>query len=477
MEDLKYYLINLKHPYRVKKLKNLTAEKREEILEYFRTHRICKYCGGIYESVKRTGLHSCDNPECKEKCQNHKMEVKEKRENNNLEKYGTKYYLNEDARKAARDRQTSEDRRNRVIKARETRIKRYGSASYNNEEKSKETKIRKYGSMENFTRMKSAKMKEIAKNWDFDTINAKRADTMKKITDENPNYYKEKTTKGKNTKLEKYGDENYNNIEKHRQTIKEKYNVDNVSQIPGVQDKVKQTNLEKYGETHAMKTEKFKDKAKETSLKIYGTEYAAQSREIKDKTIQTNIERYGTPYAQQRHLKNLDDLNANFITKNFIHNGVLEYPAALEYFGYKSSASPIISILQEAGIQFTIKRQYCLLENKFLDDFSYYTQVDILRQGVLEPLTYKADGLILNADFRFREWEFGVDDKIAVEFLGDYWHGYKNNEELTHFGETFSSLYRKTFKRFDKVKACGYTILYVWESDYLENGLAGVKKY
>jgi hypothetical protein len=38
----------------------------------------------------------------------------------------------------------------------------------------------------------------------------------------------------KQTKLERYGDEKYNNIELHKETIMENYGVTNVSQLPHV---------------------------------------------------------------------------------------------------------------------------------------------------------------------------------------------------------------------------------------------------
>jgi hypothetical protein len=62
--------------------------------------------------------------------------------------------------------------------------------------------------------------------------------------------------KGKQTKLEKYGDENYNNIKKHKETNLEKYGVDFVLKKKEFRDKGKITKLQKYGNENYVNVEK-----------------------------------------------------------------------------------------------------------------------------------------------------------------------------------------------------------------------------
>ena len=52
---------------------------------------------------------------------------------------------------------------------------------------------------------------------------------------------KEIKEKGKKTKLEKYGDENYNNKEKYKETCQKKYGVDYALSSNIVRDKIKET--------------------------------------------------------------------------------------------------------------------------------------------------------------------------------------------------------------------------------------------
>jgi very-short-patch-repair endonuclease len=65
---------------------------------------------------------------------------------------------------------------------------------------------------------------------------------------------------------------------------------------------------------------------------------------------------------------------------------------------------------------------------------------------------------------------FLPDKKIIYEFLGDFWHGNPklydcksiNKVNKTSFGE----LYEKTVKRFNILTSMGYTVKYVWESEW-----------
>jgi len=62
--------------------------------------------------------------------------------------------------------------------------------------------------------------------------------------------------------------------------------------------------------------------------------------------------------------------------------------------------------------------------------------------------------------------------KTVYEFLGDYWHGNPSEfdpqaiNKVRHM--TFGELYKATFERFDLLKSFGYTINYIWESDWLK---------
>jgi hypothetical protein len=87
--------------------------------------------------------------------------------------------------------------------------------------------------------------------------------------------------------------------DKTKQTNRERYGVDYVSQSDTVKDKIKQTNIERYGVENPLLSKQIKDKIKQTNIERYGVENPLLSKQIKDKAKQTNKERYGAEYVLQ----------------------------------------------------------------------------------------------------------------------------------------------------------------------------------
>jgi hypothetical protein len=79
--------------------------------------------------------------------------------------------------------------------------------------------------------------------------------------------------------------------EKRKITVKEKYNVDNISHSPEIKEKLKIINTNN-------SIERVK-KIKNTNLKLYGVENTFQIEEVKEKIKKTNIEKYGFESAMQ----------------------------------------------------------------------------------------------------------------------------------------------------------------------------------
>jgi hypothetical protein len=65
---------------------------------------------------------------------------------------------------------------------------------------------------------------------------------------------------------------------------------------------------------------------------------------------------------------------------------------------------------------------------------------------------------------------YNPDTNTIYEFLGDYWHGNPKKFKKEDFNKrskvSFGELYSNTFKTFDKLKLLGYSIKYIWESDW-----------
>lgn len=122
-----------------------------------------------------------------------------------------------------------------------------------------------------------------------------------------------RTLSVKQTKLERYGNANFNNPEKNKQTnlknhngvynnnrqkaektCLEKYGTKNVSSIDNVKEKKKQACLQRYGVDNNFKAKEIQEKTKQTNLEKFGFEFHQQADICKQKQKQTCLERYGT---------------------------------------------------------------------------------------------------------------------------------------------------------------------------------------
>jgi very-short-patch-repair endonuclease len=144
-------------------------------------------------------------------------------------------------------------------------------------------------------------------NFQIDSVKEKSKKTkLERYGDENYNNLE----KNKKTKLERYGDENYNNLEKNKKTKLERYGDENYNN----REKAEKTVLENYNVTHALKLDVFKQKQKETLYKNYGVFSPINSDIIRKKIIETNMERYGTDIPS----KNIDIIK-KIKQKNFVN--------------------------------------------------------------------------------------------------------------------------------------------------------------
>ena len=142
---------------------------------------------------------------------------------------------------------------------------------------------------------------------------AKMRKTRQKHIDENPNYWNDRLQKTRKTKLEKHGDEKWQNGKQISETKRRKAAEDS-SYYKNALDKGRKTKLEKYGDENFSNPEKTKitklerygdpsytnrEKSKKTCMERYGVESFSQSSQYKESSRQTCIERYGVPYFMQ----------------------------------------------------------------------------------------------------------------------------------------------------------------------------------
>ena len=113
-------------------------------------------------------------------------------------------------------------------------------------------------------------------------------------------------TKSSQDKMRMIGKEKYNGhwpgsfaTKEYKDSIKEKYGVDNISNLPEIKNKIKQTCLERYGVDNPRKADLIKKKINDTNINRYGGISPLHSNNIKEKYKQTCLERYGVDNPQK----------------------------------------------------------------------------------------------------------------------------------------------------------------------------------
>ena len=155
-----------------------------------------------------------------------------------------------------------------IEKSKCTKLSRYGNC--NNRNKAIQTKLERYGD-ENFNNREKRKVTNI-----------------ERYGVDNPMKNKTVSSKMHSTKLERYGDKNYTNPEKRRQTKLERYGDENFTNP----EKRRQTKLERYGDENFTNPEK----RRQTCLKRYGFEELLRDPEVQKRYRQIKFERYGDEF-------------------------------------------------------------------------------------------------------------------------------------------------------------------------------------
>ena len=151
----------------------------------------------------------------------------------------------------------------------------------------------------------------------------------------------------KQTLLEKYGVDNIFKSEDFKEKLKKsnlkKYGVEYASQSDQIKEKVKQTNLKKYGVEHSFQNEDVKEKIKKKNLELYGAENPLQSEQIRKKIKETNLKKYGetAPLKNKNILEKAQATNLERYGSKFtMQNELVKEKAKktnLERYGYESS--------------------------------------------------------------------------------------------------------------------------------------------
>lgn len=213
-------------------------------------------------------------------------EVKERVRRTNKERYGVDYY-----------NQTEECKR----KTAETNMKRYGvkttlldSVTQN---KIKNTLMKNYGVDHP---SKSSEIVEKRHKTFIDRFGVDNPSQLESIK------AKKKDTFEKNWGMTAYGLGNEVIKNKARQTLQEKYGVNNPMKVNEIKEKAISTNIERYGVGNPMQNEAVKKKGQQTNLERYGKAYTSQVPEFRAKAARSFMENQTVCTSrQQKYIANL----------------------------------------------------------------------------------------------------------------------------------------------------------------------------
>ena len=145
-------------------------------------------------------------------------------------------------------------------------------------------------------------IKKQKKNTDWESAGKKISGIMRGRTTREKQIISEKAMI---TKLERYGDKDFNNREKFKETCLEKYGFENPMQNDKIKEKTKNTQYEKYG--GFFNPEQFI----KTNLEKYGCEYPLQNKEYAKEFSKILRKKYnsmkkGSGYVYIIHFKNIN---------------------------------------------------------------------------------------------------------------------------------------------------------------------------
>ena len=226
----------------------------------------------------------------------------------------------------------------------------------------------------------------------------------------------ETQNKIKNTKKERYGNENYNNMLKNKQTKKERYGNENYNNMI----KNKQTLKEKYNVTSSFQLEHVEEKRKQSCVLKYGVERPFQNKEIQNK-INKNV--------REKHLIEYKEKYKNIL--NNLENNINSYVKKGRINGTK--------ICEDFNLHY--KELYII--NKYFNIFSnyeiYFEQGNSkMEKEIAEYIKSIYDGKIIENDRKIlngKELDIYIPDKnFAIEYDGLLYHSYgktfPNNVEI-----------------------------------------------
>lgn len=260
------------------------------------------------------------------------------------------------------------------------------------------------------------------------------------------------------TKLEKYGDINYTNRNKYKETCLEKYGCLNSFQVEEFKQKSNETKLEKYGNETFTNPEK----TIKTKIEKYNDPYFNN----KEKAKMTNIEKYGVPsiFYLPEFIKN----NSLLTKKRFENNPEKRKELSLWMSSSEFREKSINTCIERYGVRSPMQVESIVMKNhisgmwlkKFRDTNLYYRgtyELDFLETYYDKIKIESLKGGIkyeLNGIYHYYYCDFYLPDyNLIIEIKSDY---------------TFNLDLEKNLMKEKYSLKLGYNFLFLIDKDYTE---------
>lgn len=263
------------------------------------------------------------------------------------------------------------------------------------------------------------------------------------------------------------------NIKKHTKaentklTNLNRYGVENVYQLGSVKDKIKKSKLEKYGDINYNNPNKIKN----TCIERYGTPSASGNIEVKNKIKKTNLEKYGVEnvfqdvdnihkkciekygslknYYKYQQNKRVESLNIKYSVSNSI-----QIPGAIE----KMVAKRRDTCMERYGVESPTLLPQC----KFSSGNSSLTKPNLAFAELLNRynIEYEKEFSLqsFSYDFLLKDYD------ILIEINPSETH----NSSWSPFGEKSVKSKDYHFKKSLKAWENNYTCIHIWDWDNKE---------
>lgn len=242
-------------------------------------------------------------------------------------------------------------------------------------------------------------------------IKYKETVALSRYGHKHPSQSEEVKNKIRDTNLKKYGTGSYLSTndcrEKTKDFFRKNYGVENAAQVKEIQEKTKRTLIDRYGAEYTFRSRDIRNKIKKTFIDRYGAENPAQISTIKDKIKQT---RKNNEFLNNDNMRLLSDRN---ILKSLVHEKKIN--------------------LTQIAKKYSVDRNWLssrITEHNLSPIYSYTTS--IVQQEVLDFIKSNNVDSVLNNDRQIispLEIDILVDNKLAIEINGIYYHSYNSIEK------------------------------------------------